>query len=367
MISKFFIDRPVFASVLSIVIVLAGLVAMRVLPISQYPQIVPPEVVVSATYPGATAETIADVGRRPARAADQRRRAHDLHAVDLDRLGHDEPHRHLRDRHQPRPERHQRQQPCAARPAVAAGRGQPPGPGRAEALDLDPAGPDHVVAGRPLRHDLHQQLRPGERARRVASPAGRRRRRPVRRLGLFHAHLAPARQARAIQPHARRRRRRGPRAEPAVRRRPLRRGADEPAAGLHLLGDDAATPGRPYPVRGHHHPLGGEWRRAPAEGRGARRARCAALRLLRHLQRLAGGAHRGVPAARRQRHPGGSRGEGGHGDHLQALPRRPALRHPVRHHALRRGLDRGGRHHLRRGDRPSSCWWCSCSCRAYGQ
>jgi multidrug efflux pump len=58
-ISKFFIDRPVFASVLSIVIVLAGLVAMRALPISQYPQIVPPEVVVSATYPGATAETIA--------------------------------------------------------------------------------------------------------------------------------------------------------------------------------------------------------------------------------------------------------------------------------------------------------------------
>ena len=47
MISKFFIDRPVFASVLSIVIVLAGLVAMRALPISQYPQIVPPEVVVS--------------------------------------------------------------------------------------------------------------------------------------------------------------------------------------------------------------------------------------------------------------------------------------------------------------------------------
>lgn len=51
MISKFFIDRPVFASVLSIVIVLAGLVAMRVLPISQYPQIVPPEVIVSATIP----------------------------------------------------------------------------------------------------------------------------------------------------------------------------------------------------------------------------------------------------------------------------------------------------------------------------
>jgi multidrug efflux pump len=58
-ISRFFIDRPVFATVLSIIIVLAGLVAMRVLPIAQYPQIVPPDVVISATYPGATAETIA--------------------------------------------------------------------------------------------------------------------------------------------------------------------------------------------------------------------------------------------------------------------------------------------------------------------
>ena len=59
MISRFFIDRPVFATVLSIVIVLAGLVAMRVLPIAQYPEIVPPDVVISANYPGATAETIA--------------------------------------------------------------------------------------------------------------------------------------------------------------------------------------------------------------------------------------------------------------------------------------------------------------------
>ena len=51
MISKFFIDRPVFASVVAIVILFAGLVAMRALPIAQYPQIVPPEIVVPATYP----------------------------------------------------------------------------------------------------------------------------------------------------------------------------------------------------------------------------------------------------------------------------------------------------------------------------
>ncbi|WP_152539960.1 efflux RND transporter permease subunit [Afipia sp. P52-10] len=63
--SRFFIDRPVFASVISIIIVIAGLVAMRVLPIEQYPEIVPPEVTVSATYPGASAESIASTVAAP--------------------------------------------------------------------------------------------------------------------------------------------------------------------------------------------------------------------------------------------------------------------------------------------------------------
>ena len=65
MIAKFFIDRPVFASVISIIIVIAGLVAMRSLPIEQYPEIVPPEVTVSATYPGASAESIASTVAAP--------------------------------------------------------------------------------------------------------------------------------------------------------------------------------------------------------------------------------------------------------------------------------------------------------------
>ena len=63
--SKFFIDRPIFATVVSIVILLSGLVAMRVLPIAQYPEIVPPEVVVTATYPGASAQTIAETVAAP--------------------------------------------------------------------------------------------------------------------------------------------------------------------------------------------------------------------------------------------------------------------------------------------------------------
>ena len=65
MISKFFIQRPIFASVISIIIVLSGFIAMRTLPVTQYPEIVPPEVVVSATYPGANAETIAETVAAP--------------------------------------------------------------------------------------------------------------------------------------------------------------------------------------------------------------------------------------------------------------------------------------------------------------
>jgi HAE1 family hydrophobic/amphiphilic exporter-1/multidrug efflux pump len=58
MLSRFFIDRPIFAAVLSIFIMLAGLAAMRVLPVAQYPEISPPVVTVTATYPGASAPVL---------------------------------------------------------------------------------------------------------------------------------------------------------------------------------------------------------------------------------------------------------------------------------------------------------------------
>ena len=56
--SRFFIHRPIFASVISIIIVIAGIMAARVLPIAQYPEIAPPTVIISASYPGASAETL---------------------------------------------------------------------------------------------------------------------------------------------------------------------------------------------------------------------------------------------------------------------------------------------------------------------
>ncbi len=58
MFSRFFIDRPIFAAVISMFLVLAGLAAMRTLPIAQYPEIAPPVVTVQAVYPGASAETL---------------------------------------------------------------------------------------------------------------------------------------------------------------------------------------------------------------------------------------------------------------------------------------------------------------------
>ena len=58
MLSRFFIDRPIFAAVISVFFVLAGLAAMRSLPIAQYPEIAPPVVTVQAVYPGASATTV---------------------------------------------------------------------------------------------------------------------------------------------------------------------------------------------------------------------------------------------------------------------------------------------------------------------
>ncbi|TFW71802.1 hydrophobe/amphiphile efflux-1 family RND transporter [Methylotenera oryzisoli] len=63
--SKFFITRPIFASVLSIIIVLAGLAAAFKLPIAQYPQIAPPTVLITATYPGASADTLSKTVAAP--------------------------------------------------------------------------------------------------------------------------------------------------------------------------------------------------------------------------------------------------------------------------------------------------------------
>ena len=63
--SHFFIDRPIFAAAVSVVITLTGLISYLTLPVDQYPQVAPPTVSVNALYPGATAEEIADTVAAP--------------------------------------------------------------------------------------------------------------------------------------------------------------------------------------------------------------------------------------------------------------------------------------------------------------
>src|SRR5471030_2348415 len=64
-ISKFFIDRPIFAGVMSVLILLAGIIAMFKLPISEYPEVVPPSVVVNAQFPGANPKVILETVATP--------------------------------------------------------------------------------------------------------------------------------------------------------------------------------------------------------------------------------------------------------------------------------------------------------------
>ena len=61
----FFIDRPIFATVLSVIIMIVGGIAYFSLPVAQYPEVTPPTVVVTASYPGASAEVIADTVATP--------------------------------------------------------------------------------------------------------------------------------------------------------------------------------------------------------------------------------------------------------------------------------------------------------------
>lgn len=85
MFSKFFIDRPIFATVLAILMILVGLMTVKSLPISQYPDITPPTVMVSASYPGADAATVAEVVGIPIEEQINGVEAHDVYEFELKR------------------------------------------------------------------------------------------------------------------------------------------------------------------------------------------------------------------------------------------------------------------------------------------
>ena len=349
MFSRFFIDRPIFAAVLSIFFVIAGLAAMRVLPIGQYPEIAPAGRdragrVSRRVGRGARADR-----RRAARERHQRRREDALHELELvlERRGADPG--HLRDRRRRRPGRAGRQQPRQAGRGQAAAGSAPPGRHRRERLLVVPAGARVLLARRPLRRPVHVELRDAQRARRAQAHPGHDQRADLRRQGLRDAHLGAARSPRAAAAHDLGRDPRDQRAERAVRRRQGRPAADRQRPGTRLHGHDAGPARRSQAVREHHRAR--QPRRLddpPARSR-ARRARQQGLRVQGHLQRAERDARRHLPATgrqrardRQQRQEDGRRIEA-------ALPRRLRLRDPVRHHALRRGLDPRGRQDAARG------------------
>jgi hypothetical protein len=80
--SEFFVRRPIVAIVIAILMTLIGGVCILALPIAQYPQIAPPEIQVQTHYTGADALDDRAIGRGADRAADERRRQHELHVLD---------------------------------------------------------------------------------------------------------------------------------------------------------------------------------------------------------------------------------------------------------------------------------------------
>ena len=90
---SFFIDRPVFSAVISILIVIVGIIGLTMLPIDQYPQITPPVVKISASYPGASALTVSQAVATPIGIERYSRNA--LHGIKQFQFGRFFSHRHF--------------------------------------------------------------------------------------------------------------------------------------------------------------------------------------------------------------------------------------------------------------------------------
>ena len=225
-LSKFFIDRPIFAGVLSVLIFLAGLIALRVLPISEYPEVVPPSVVVRAQYPGANpkviAETVATPLEEPINGVEDMLYMGSQATTDglmtltvTFKLGTD-------------PDKAQQ----LVQNRVAQAEPRLPEEVRRLGVTTVKSSPDltmvvHLVSPND-RYDM-TYLRNYARAERQGPAGAHRRRRPgaaVRRRRLFDARLARPAEGRRARPVAERRRARDPRAERAGRRRRRRRLAE---------------------------------------------------------------------------------------------------------------------------------------------
>ena len=235
MFSRFFIDRPIFATVLSVVITLGR--RDRVLPAS-----------VDAVSAGDAADGASPLhlsrGQRrrggperggPDRAAGQRRREHDLHGVAVGQRRLVQSHGDVPAGREPEPGPGAGAEQGESRPADAAGRAQADRRDHPQNVPRHAHVGQHLFAPRPLRPTLSEQLRADAAARRDTPRAGGERHHGHGAAGLQHEDLAGPGQARRAEPHGRRRGQRHPRAE--------HRGG---------LGPDRARAGPPGPGNANH-------------------------------------------------------------------------------------------------------------------
>ena len=143
--AQFFIDRPIFAWVIALFILVMGGVAITQLPIAQYPPVAPPSIVITAAYPGASAQTLEDSVHQRHRARDERLARPDLHGVGEPGQRHRPDHAELRDRHQRRPGAGRRAEPARPRDAAPAAGGDAAGRARRQGALQLPAVHDPVV------------------------------------------------------------------------------------------------------------------------------------------------------------------------------------------------------------------------------
>src|SRR5215471_14269760 len=217
-LTHFFIDRPRFATVLSVFVTSLGLGALAILPVAQYPEIVPPTVKVTTSYPGASAETVA---RTVATPLEQ-----EINGVENMLYMKSHHNRHVRDRHRPQHRANADAKPGTGRTnAPARGR---PAPGRAgpQGDTQHPTGHSPLLAGRAARHALSVELRDPAHQGRVGAPARRRRRAIPGRSRICDAHLARPGQGGGLRSHRQRRARGAARAKSSGLGRYLEPAAD---------------------------------------------------------------------------------------------------------------------------------------------